>query len=55
MAASTDTLRDVLIKLIHLLYENDILGEEIIMKWYNSGEDKSTTSAAVRKQVIYSV
>jgi hypothetical protein len=25
------------------------------MKWYNSGEDKSTTSAALRKQVIYSV
>jgi hypothetical protein len=54
MAASTDTVRDGLIKLLHLLYEKDILGEDIIMKWYNSGDDEST-SAALRKQVIRTV
>jgi hypothetical protein len=54
MAASTDTLRDGLMKLLHLLYEKDILGEDIIMKWYNSGDEK-LTSAALRKQVICTV
>lgn len=50
MAASTDTVCDGLLKLLHLLYEKDILGEDIILKWYNSG-DKSSTAAALRKQV----
>jgi hypothetical protein len=51
MAASTDIVRDGLLKLLHLLYEEDILEEDIILKWYNSG-DKSSTAAALRKQVM---
>jgi hypothetical protein len=51
MAASTDTVSDGLLKLLHLLYEKDILGEDTILKWYNSG-DKSSTAAALRKQVM---
>jgi hypothetical protein len=51
MAASTDTVRDGLLKLLHLLYEKDILGEDSILKWYNSG-DKSSTAAALRKPVM---
>lgn len=52
MAASTDMLRDGLMKLLHLLYEKDILGEDVIMKWYNSGVDESSVATALRKQVI---
>jgi len=52
MAASTDMLHDGLMKLLHLLYEKEILGEDVIMKWYNSGADISPVAAALRKQVI---
>jgi hypothetical protein len=52
MAASTDMLRDGLMKLLHLLYEKDILEEDVIMKWYNSGDGESSTATALRKQVI---
>jgi hypothetical protein len=55
MAASSDTVCNGLIKLLHLLYEKDILGEDAIMKWYNSGDDESSTAAALRKQVITTV
>jgi hypothetical protein len=51
MAASTDTVRDGLLKLLHLLYEKDILEEVTILKRYNSG-DKSSAAAALRKQVM---
>jgi hypothetical protein len=51
MAASTGIVHHLLLKLLHLLYEKDILGEDIILKWYNSGEE-SSTAAAVRKQVM---
>jgi hypothetical protein len=51
MASSTDTVRNGLLKLLHLLYEKDILGEDIILKWYNRGEE-SSTAAALRKQVM---
>jgi hypothetical protein len=51
MAASTDMLRDGLMKLLHMLYEKDILGEDVIMKWYNNGDGESTTATALRKQV----
>ncbi|PNF27949.1 hypothetical protein B7P43_G16441 [Cryptotermes secundus] len=50
MAASTDTVCEGLLKLLHLLYDKDILGEDAILKWYNS-DDKSSTAAALRKQV----
>ena len=52
MAASTDMLHDGLMKLLHLLYEKDILGEDVIMKWYNSGVGESSVATALRKQVI---
>jgi len=52
MAASTDMLHDGLMKLVHLLYEKDILGEDVIMKWYNSGAGVSPVATALRKQVI---
>jgi hypothetical protein len=52
MAASTGTVCDGLLKLLHLLYEKDILGEDTILKWYNSG-DKSSTAASLRKQVMF--
>jgi hypothetical protein len=51
MASSTDLVCNGLLKLLHLLYEKDILGEDIILKWYNSGEE-SPTAAALRKQVL---
>lgn len=53
MAASKDILRDGLMKLLHMLYEKDILGEDVIMKWYNSGVGESPVATALRKQVIY--
>lgn len=53
MAASTDMLHDGLMKLLHMLYEKDILGEDVIMKWYNSGVGESSVATALRKQVIY--
>lgn len=52
MAASTDMLHDGLMKLLHLLYEKDILGEDVILKWYNSGAGVSPVATALRKQVI---
>jgi len=52
MAASTDMLCDGLMKLLHLLYEKDILGEDVIMKWYNSGVGESSVATALRKQVM---
>lgn len=51
MAASTDTVCEGLLKLLHLLYDKDILGEDAILKWYNS-DDKSSTAVALRKQVM---
>ena len=45
-------LCDGLMKLLHLLYEKDILGEDVIMKWYNSGVGESSVATALRKQVI---
>jgi len=52
MAASTDLLHDGLMKLLHLLYEKDILGEDVIMKWYNSSVGESSVATALRKQVV---
>jgi hypothetical protein len=52
MAASTDVLRDGLMKLLHLLYQNYILVEDVILKWYNSGHGESSIATALRKQVI---
>lgn len=51
MAASTDVLRDGLMKLLHLLYQNYILVEDVILKWYNSGHGESSIATALRKQV----
>jgi hypothetical protein len=51
MACPTDTVPNGLLRLLHLLYQKDILGEDIILKWYNSG-DESSTAAALRKQVM---
>jgi hypothetical protein len=52
MTASTDLLHDGLMKLLHLLYETDILGEDVIMKWYKSSVGESSVATALRKQVI---
>jgi hypothetical protein len=51
MASSTDIVCNGLMKLLYLLYLRDILGEDIILKWYRTG-DESSTAAAVRKQVM---
>lgn len=53
MAASTDMLHDGLMKLLHMLYDKDIFGEDVIMKWYNSGVGESSVATALRKQVMY--
>jgi hypothetical protein len=52
MAASTDMLHDGVMKLLHLLYEKDILGEDVIMQWYKGGVGESSVAIALRKQVI---
>nr|CAD7200936.1 unnamed protein product [Timema douglasi] len=36
VATSRKELRDSLLKLLHLLYEQEILGEEAILKWHSS-------------------
>nr|CAD7455375.1 unnamed protein product [Timema tahoe] len=36
VATIREELRDSLLKLLHLLYEQDILGEEAILKWHSS-------------------
>ncbi|PSN41588.1 hypothetical protein C0J52_17905 [Blattella germanica] len=51
MATSTDILRECLIKLLHLLYEKDILTEDNIMEWHKSSDEESETAASLRKQV----
>jgi hypothetical protein len=51
MASSTDKVPNGLLKLLHLLYEKDILGEDIILEWYNNG-DESSTAADLHKQIM---
>ncbi|KAJ9593230.1 hypothetical protein L9F63_015229 [Diploptera punctata] len=50
MATSVDILREGLIKLLHLLYEQEILTEDNIMEWYKHG-DKSEMAINLRNQV----
>ncbi|XP_069685017.1 translation initiation factor eIF2B subunit epsilon [Periplaneta americana] len=51
MASSTEVVQGGLTKLIHLLYDKDVLSEENIVKWYNNGDEESPTASSLRKQI----
>ncbi|XP_014255506.1 translation initiation factor eIF-2B subunit epsilon [Cimex lectularius] len=44
-------LRSVVMKLIHLLYNKDILSEESVLKWYGNPRSGSESEMEVRKRV----
>lgn len=43
---------EILPKLLHFLYESDILEEDSILDWYNSSDEASPSAAAIRKEVM---
>nr|CAD7569596.1 unnamed protein product [Timema californicum] len=51
VATSRKELRDSLLKLLHLLYEQEILGEEAILKWHSSPDLDDPAATPLRTTV----
>uniref|UniRef100_A0A182W3Y7 Translation initiation factor eIF2B subunit epsilon n=1 Tax=Anopheles minimus TaxID=112268 RepID=A0A182W3Y7_9DIPT len=50
MCSTSETMRTKIAQLVHYLYEQDLIGEEVIIEWYDGMEDetiKSTLSKLV--------
>lgn len=53
VAAGNKEFNGVCMKLIHLLYNKDILGEEPILKWYSEPRDDNEESKNLRNVVCF--